>query len=216
MDSRSLLHTARRLAPLAQAYDLRLRQYGATAGGVYWRNEDGQRLRFEVLLDIIGPEEERLPLSLADLGCGYGAFFDFLAEQPQAANWQYRGYDISPGMIRMAERRIRDPRARFEQSLIATHLADFSFVSGTYNMKLDEPARDWQLYIEENLKDLWSKTRRGLAFNMLCTTTKNRKESDLFYADWRIFKDFCENQLSPDVTIRRDYPLAEWTMYVRR
>lgn len=216
MDAKTQNRQARILAPLALVYDLRLRECGATARGVYWRDEAGQRLRFEVLLGVVDLADDRGGISINDLGCGYGAFFDFLTEQPLMQNSSYHGYDISRQMIRKAKQLISDPRASFEENLMATHVADYSFVSGAYNMKLDEHDRDWTAYVEENLADLWSKTRKGLAFNMLCSQTKNRKERDLYYADWRQFRDFCVNELSPHVEVNRDYPLAEWTIYVSR
>ncbi len=77
-------------------------------------------------------------------------------------------------------------------------------------------ARRNAAYIEASLKDLWAKTRKGLAFNMLCAATKSRKEHDLYYADWRVFHDFCVKELSPHVSVLRDYHLAEWTIHVRR
>jgi len=216
MDPDDIRNAARRLAPIAALYDFRLRECGPTARGVYWRNEEGQRLRFEVLLGVIDIKDDAGGISLNDLGCGYGAFFEFVASRPFMRNSRYFGYDISEGMVREAVRRVRDPRASFEQSLMATREADYSVVSGTYNMKLDESDRDWAAYVEGSLRDLWSKTRKGLAFNMLCAATKSRKDRDLYYADWREFRDFCTEELSPHVTMLRDYPLAEWTIYVHR
>lgn len=216
MNPDDLREAARKLAPIAVLYDFRLKEYGATARGVFWRNEDGQLLRFEQLIGIIDPADDQGGIEINDLGCGYGALFDFLAPHPFMRNSRYFGYDISEGMVREAAQRIRDPRAHFAQCLMATREADYSFVSGTYNMKLDESDRDWAAYVEGSLRDLWSKTRKGLAFNMLCAATKKRKEHDLYYADWRVFHDFCVNELSPNVTVLRDYPLAEWTIHVRR
>lgn len=216
MNPDDLREAARKLAPIAVLYDFRLKECGATARGVFWRNEAGQQLRFEKLAGIIGPMDEVGGIVLNDLGCGYGAFFDFLAPRPFMRDSTYFGYDISEGMVREAAQRIQDPRAHFAQCLMATREADYSFVSGTYNMKLDESDRDWAAYVEGSLRDLWSKTRKGLAFNMLCATGKKRKEHDLYYADWRLFHDFCAKELSPHVTVLRDYHLAEWTIHVRR
>ncbi len=38
------------LAPIAVLYGQRLERFGARPPGVLWRNEDGQRLRFEILV----------------------------------------------------------------------------------------------------------------------------------------------------------------------
>ena len=216
MDPEDIRKAAGKLAPIAALYTYRLKEFGATARGVFWRNDDGQRLRFEVLLGVIDVADDKGGISIADLGCGYGALFDFIAGRPFMQGSRYYGYDICEDMVREAGRRIKDPRARFDQSLMAMQPADYSFVSGTYNMKLDDSDREWAAYVEANLRDLWAKTRKGLAFNMLCAATKGRKEHDLYYADWRVFRDFCAKELSPNVTVLRDYPLAEWTIYVHR
>ncbi len=216
MDPQSIRDAARRLAPIAALYTLRLRECGSQARGVYWKNEEGQRLRFEVLLGVIDLKDDAGGITINDLGCGYGAFFNFLADLPVMQGSRYIGYDICEEMVREAATRIRDQRAAFTQSLMATREADYSFVSGTYNMKLDENDRDWSAYVEENLKQLWSMTRKGLAFNMLDLRTKDRKESDLFYADWKEFRDFCTKELSPNVEVMHNYPLDEWTMFVHR
>lgn len=216
MEPREIRKAAAKLAPIAVLYGHRLRECGATARGVFWKNAEGQRLRFEMLLGVIDMADDKGRLTVADLGCGYGAFFDYIADRPFMRGSRYIGYDICEDMVLEAGLRITDPRARFRQSLVAIEQADYSFVSGTYNMKLDDSDREWAAYVEASLKDLWAKTRKGLAFNMLCATTKSRKENDLYYADWRVFRDFCQRELSPHVTVLRDYPLAEWTMYIHR
>ena len=58
MDPDDIRDATRRLAPIAVLYDFRLRECGPTARGVYWRNEDGQRLRFEVLIGVIDVKDE--------------------------------------------------------------------------------------------------------------------------------------------------------------
>lgn len=216
MVSHTLRRAPRFLAPVAQVYAIRLRECGPSARGVFWRHAEGQRLRFEVLSGVFEPDDEAGGIVVNDLGAGYGALFDFLATRPEMRASRYFGYDICIDMVLEARKRVRDPRATFVESLVATECADYSFVSGTFNMKLDEHDRDWTEYVEDSLVDLWSKTRRGLAFNMLCARTKQRKEKDLYYADWREYAAFCREVLSPNVTLVQDYPLAEFTIYVHR
>ena len=45
------------LAPVATVYDLQLDHHGIEARGVLWRNEENQRMRFEVLAGIIEAED---------------------------------------------------------------------------------------------------------------------------------------------------------------
>ncbi|MBL6928043.1 MAG: class I SAM-dependent methyltransferase [Rhodospirillales bacterium] len=216
MDPEFIRDAARRLGPIASQYTLRLRECGSSPRGVYWKTLEGQYLRFEVLLGVVDLRDDKGGITINDLGCGYGAFFDYLADRPVMRGSRFIGYDICDEMLLEAKARIKDARATFTQSMIATEVADYSFVSGSYNMKLDQHDRDWSAYVEGSLRQLWSMTRKGLAFNMLCRRTKNRKESDLYYADWQEFRDFCTQELSPQVTVMRNYPLDEWTIYVHR
>ena len=203
------------LRQIAEAYRDRLARYGATANGVFWKNAEGQWLRFEKLIGVIDPRDFDGGITIADLGCGYGALFEALWRQRFMRDSRYIGYDICRDMLREARLRVSNPRAQFIHSAVATEEADYSLVSGTFNMKLDADDKDWAGYVEASLVDLWSKTRQGLAFNMLSRSHRLLRQGDLYYADWRRYEAFCARALSPNVTVLRDYPLAEWTIYVR-
>jgi SAM-dependent methyltransferase len=204
------------LAPIAMTYDLRIRQCGTHPRGVYWKTVEGQRLRFDVLLGIIDQRfDDEGTVVINDLGCGYGALFDVLKDLPAFSKGQYYGYDISEEMVRTCRKRIQDPRASFELGLIASKPADYSLVSGTFNMCMDVDRKFWRDYIKESLIQLWKTTRRGLAFNMLSAIDKNQV-SGLFYADPAEYLDFCLHSLSDNVALLHDYPLKEWTIYVHR
>lgn len=204
------------LAPIAMAYGLRIRQCGIHPRGVYWKNEEGQKLRFEILAGILDPRfDEHGGVTINDLGCGYGALFDVLRDAPCMRNGRYYGYDISEEMVRIARRRIPDPRASFEKSMMATREADYSLVSGTFNMKMDTDVASWREYVKESLVQLWRTTRLGLAFNMLSVHEK-KKQDGLYYADPCEYMDFCLRSLSQNVAVMHDYPLKEWTIFIHR
>lgn len=203
------------LAPIAVAYGQRLKEFGAKPKGVLWKNREGQLLRFEVLAGILDPGLRRQVFSVNDLGCGYAALFEFLLALPGAEVSRYHGYDISEHMVRLGRARIANPRAAFTQSLIATEKADYSFVSGTYNLHLDVKAGEWTEYVKASLAQLWTKTAKGMAFNMLSVDSANRLDG-LYYADGEEFLDFSSRTLTADVTLIDDYPLDEWTILARR
>ncbi len=204
------------LAPIASAYARRLKRYGTSPRGVFWRHQFGQYLRFEILLGILSRDEARRGgLVFGDLGCGYGAFFDFLKDRPEMRGGRYIGYDMCPGMIEAARRRTRDPRAEFVLSRAVLDDADYSFVSGTFNMKLEAEEATWNGYVKENLAALWERSRRGLAFNMLDLEGKLPGDG-LYYARSEDFLDFCRRELSSRSELVSNAPLKEWTVYVRR
>ncbi len=131
------------LAPIAILYGQRLERFGARHLGVLWKNEDGQRLRFEILVRVLEDEGKAGGVTINDLGCGYAAFFDFLEPLPVMRGGRYFGYDICEDMVDAARRRVDDPRVSLLHSLVATRAADYSFASGTYNLKADMGEGEW-------------------------------------------------------------------------
>jgi len=203
------------LAPVAIAYGLQLEHHGMEARGVLWRNEENQRLRFEVLASIIEADDDKGGVTINDLGCGYGALFTFLQDLPAMNGGTYYGYDISEDMVKAARQSIEDPRATFSLSLLATHCADYSFASGTYNLKLDNDEAAWKKYVKESLIHLWARTERALAFNML-SVYGSESQSGLLYADPGEFLDFCIREISPNAVLFHDYSPIDWTIWLRK
>lgn len=213
----SILRRAPRLlAPVARIYGRRLDQCGATAKGVFWRGEEWQELRFERLACIFEPSDaSKGGITINDFGCGYGAFFDFLADQPVMSDSNYYGYDIVQEMIAACRDRITDPRAKFIRKMWATKTADYSFACGTYNMHGNANEDDWRGYVEDSLKQLWGKTNKAMAFNML------RRNSDdqypgLYYIDPEDMRQFLIKNFSDNVEVFDETPLPDVTFFVRK
>ena len=207
---------ARILAPIAEHFAESLALYGATPPGVLWRNVEGQRLRFEQLVKIFDPADLNGGVVVNELGCGYGAMFDYLRDLPAFVGGRYWGYDISAEMLAAAQTRIKDPRAGFMRSHRVLHAADYALISGTYNLLLDTDEDQWLDYVRSSLVDSWAMCRKGLAFNMLRPDRSKAPLATLYYTDPQPFLEFCRRRLAPDVTIVEGYPLAEWTMLIRR
>jgi SAM-dependent methyltransferase len=213
----SILRRAPRLlAPVVRMYGRRLDQCGATAKGVFWRGEEWQELRFERLACIFEPSDAaKGGITINDLGCGYGAFFDYLVSQPVMSGSNYYGYDIVQEMIAACRDRITDPRAKFIRKMWATKTADYSFACGTYNMNGNANEDEWRGYVEDSLKQLWGKTNKAMAFNML------RRDSDdqytgLYYIDTEDMRQFLISNFSENVEVFDETPLPDVTFFVRK
>jgi len=202
------------LKDIAAVFARRIIKFGETPAGVLWKDGDGQQLRFEVLAGILDDLPPSAPISINDFGCGYGALFEFLNTLPKAPELTYTGYDICEEMIHTAWHRVHDRRATFIEASNTDHAADFTFVSGTYNLKLLIENEPWNAYVKSSLTGLWEMTQKGLAFNMLDINHPEQGDG-LYYADSEEFMDFCRG-LSTNVTLIDDYPLHEWTIFVRR
>ncbi len=201
---------ARALAGVRDLYTANLAEHGIDSRSVGWPDPDAQLLRFRKLAVLL--EGVTGPVTVNDWGCGYGALFPFLDGIVELAG--YTGYDVSEPMLDAARRHVDDPRARWVLGGDVADEADFSFVSGTFNVRMEASDEEWGQYVRSVLRTLHERSRRGFAFNLLTSYVDWRKD-DLFYADPAEYFAFCKG-LSRSVALLHDYPLFEWTMVVRR
>lgn len=201
---------------VAAGFGVQLKEHGATPKGVLWNDAEGQKLRFELLIGVMEGDISKEGLSINDLGCGYGAFFDFLEKTTPMVGWRFFGYDISEDMIKSAKTRVSDPRAAFQKSAAASQKADYSFASGTFNMLGTASDADWTRFVKESLLDLWAQSAKGLAFNLLDPARKKKREPWLYYPDIDDVLNFCRAKLSPKAKLVDSRPLEEWTILIRR
>ena len=200
------------LAEVAQYHSTKLAEYGETPRGVDWNGEDDQKLRFEQVCKIIDVDH----FSINDLGCGYGALYDFLVSKKKS--FSYLGVDVSEGMIRAAEKRYKGlPQARFALSNEFDEAADFGVASGIFNVRMGRSDDQWRIYLEATLDLLDRTSRIGFAFNCLTTYSDRDKMRDyLYYADPCALFDLCKRRYSRNVTLLHDYELYEFTILVRK
>jgi SAM-dependent methyltransferase len=203
------------LTPVVMAYEKRLRRYGETAQGVFWKNDEWQFRRYEILSRIFDESAEAGGVTIHDFGCGYGALFDYLCGLPVMTGSRYVGIDMSEAMLAGARKRVTDPRASFQRQLWATEPADYTIVSGTFNMLIDADAREWRDYVEVSLMRLWKTTRRGLAFNMLNALSEG-KLAGLYYVPPENMLAFVRSEMDPEAELSIDTPLPDFTIFARR
>lgn len=207
------LSTSEILDEVASYYSEKLAQHGETPLGVDWNSEESQTLRFEQLCKIITVTES---FTLNDLGCGYGALFEFLANKYQA--FSYLGIDIAEGMIQAAMKRYQaNTQARFVVSAEPDNLADYGVASGIFNVRLGRSDAEWRGYLEGMLNVLDRTSRLGFAFNCLTLySDEDKQRDDLYYADPCLLFDLCKRRYARQVALLHDYGLYEFTILVRK
>lgn len=201
------------LTEVAEYYTSKLAEHGETPRGVDWNGEESQSLRFRQLCKIIDTSNS---FTVNDLGCGYGALYDFLTLEYE--NFSYSGVDVSEGMIRAAEQRYQDrSRASFVLSSEPEQVADYGVASGIFNVRLGRSDDEWQSYLEATLDALDRTSRLGFAFNCLTSYSDADKMRDyLYYADPCALFDLCKRRYSKSVALLHDYGLYEFTILVRK
>lgn len=201
------------LAEVADYYSSKLAQHGDTPRGVDWNGEESQVLRFEQLSKVI---DQPAGFSLNDLGCGYGALYDYL--NPRFQNFSYEGCDVSGDMIHAAQKRYASNlNAHFAVAAYPPQTADFGIASGIFNVRLGRNDAEWRDYLEDMLDVLNLTSHRGFAFNCLTSYSDADKMRDyLYYADPCALFDLCKRRYSRHVALLHDYGLYEFTILVRK
>lgn len=196
------------LARIKAQYKTSIETFGAVSHGVLWTNGDEQMRRFAILLDLIAPVHD---FSVNDLGCGYGALLDYLNAH-NLAPAQYYGYDITSEMLACARSRFSAPNVAFIQSGYPTQQADYTLISGTFNLCDDAPRAQWLEYVLERLLLAFGATSKALVLNGL-SPTKMPKIDGLFYIDKTEISHFCTDTLGAKSIKTYDDPtLHEWSI----
>jgi len=202
------------LDEVATYYAEKLAKHGDTPRGVDWNSEESQVVRFAQLCKIIDPKTPSF--SLNDLGCGYGALFDYLLDN--YLNCTYLGVDVSQEMIKVAKQRQNtSDQTRFITSAEPDKLADYGLASGIFNVRLSRSDAEWFDYLQTTLDVLDRTSTLGFAFNCLTSYSDEDKKRDyLYYADpCRLF-DLCKRRYSSQVALLHNYGLYEFTILVRK
>jgi SAM-dependent methyltransferase len=201
------------LIDVAKYYTTKLAQHGETPQGVDWNGVESQSLRFGQLCKIFDISNK---FSINDLGCGYGALYDFLASEYE--NFTYSGIDVSESMIQAAEQRYKDKsQARFVFASEPDQVADYGVASGIFNVRLGRSDDEWQSYLEVTLDQLDKTSRIGFSFNCLTSYSDADKMRDyLYYADPSVLFNLCKRRYSRNVALLHDYGLYEFTILVRK
>ena len=190
-----------------------LAEHGDTPGGVGWNDEEAQVRRFEQLVKVI---DQPGGFSVNDVGCGYGALFDFL--ESRYRDIDYSGWDVSSDMISAATARYASrPNARFHVSGEPTEAADFGIASGIFSMRFGRSDAEWGEYVKAMLDVLDRTSRRGFAFNSLTIySDADKLRPELYYADPCALFDHCKRHYSRNVALLHDYDLYDFTILVRK
>lgn len=201
------------LAPVASYYAEKLSRHGTTSNGVDWNSPEGHALRFEQLCKVI---TGKTSFSINDLGCGYGALWDYL--HLHHADFSYHGIDVAPEMITAAKARHSSiPKAVFTVASKPEQVADYTLASGIFNVRLKAQEQDWIDYIHKTLGYLHEFSSKGFAFNCLTSySDADHMRPDLYYADPCVLFDHCKRRYSSQIALLHDYGLYEFTILVRK
>lgn len=200
------------LKKIQELYSENLAKEGISSTAVGWRTIDSQNLRFEKLSGIIA--NTKIPITVNDYGCGYGAHLEYLIKLGLSVK-EYNGYDISDSMLDAARKKLISYATKvnlYKTQTINTK-ADYTFVSGTFNVRFDSDDKKWEEYIKSKLNEINYYSEKGFSFNLL-TKYVDWREPHLYYGDPCYWFEICKREFSKKVSLIHDYPLFEWTIWV--
>ena len=191
---------------IIKRYTERFERLGHTVGALGSGTDEHQTIRYRVLSEIADLSGQHV----LDVGCGFGGFFDYCRhyDQPLA----YTGIDIVPALLDAA--RLKHPTGKFLEMDILESPDDleFDFVvsSQGFNNRF-KYSDNWKL-MQEVIAKCFKIAGKGVAIDMMSSYV-DFEEENLYYYNPGLVLDFAK-KLTKRVTIRHDYPLFEFCLYM--
>ena len=179
---------------LVYIYKKNVKKFGFTPRGLFWNSKESQENRFKILNELLlkytKVKNDNI-ISIADIGCGYGKFFEFLRDKLKKSTFQYQGCDLNNKLIDYCTKSYSDKNCKFYKKSSPKSIVDFSIMSGTFNLSVTDDVRIWEKYILKNLTNIWKQTNKIMAFNLLNENERKIKKG-LYYTNKNWIKDICE------------------------
>ena len=203
------------LGQVAHYYSKKVLTHGATPLGVDWSCLPTQEMRFVQLLKIC---EFDGPVTLNDIGCGYGALLALIGKRHRRKTIDYLGVDLSAEMIAHARKRWkRRALTAFQVGSNGFRPADYAVASGVFNVKLSQSVDLWEQMIAQTLSDMHATSKRGFAVNFLAPMPPSAEHiPELYRVPPDVWRSYCEQTLGANVELVEGYGLREYTLLVRK
>ena len=184
---------------ISNIYNKRFDTFNNTPKGVFWNSKLSQDLRLNIILDKILQDTKSDKFSIADVGCGYGRFYEILKERNLDDKVKYHGFDINQKIINFCKNNKDFVNVKFGISALPFDDTDYVVMSGTYNLTPTNDISLWEDYIIKNLTNNWKFVRKAMIFNCLIKE-KREIEKKLYYTELSWIKKICErNFCDPEV-----------------
>ena len=176
---------------IADTYNKRFLKLGPAPEASMWFSKKRQFTRFDTILKEIRLLTRQNETSIIDIGCGYGAFLEFLSESCADDIRSYYGYDISREVIKFCKEQY-SKEAAFYIGSIPSFTAEFIIMSGTYNFFPSTDYNSWNLYFYRSLETLWSKATRAMIFNLQTSDQEKITDGGIVYASKKKIETYCK------------------------
>ena len=176
---------------IAEIYNERFLKLGPTPEASMWFSKTRQIARFDVIFNQLKLFRQRNSISISDVGCGYGAFLEYLLENKIDEEVSYYGYDVCPEVIKFCKKKYFE-RASFYTKSFPIHKTDFVTMSGTFNFFPTQDYNAWRTYFFNSLKLLWSEAKCAMIFNLQISNQAAITHGGIVYAAKDEVEQFCK------------------------
>ena len=198
MKSRAILE-----AEINSQYLERFEKFGPTAKGVFWASNTRQERRFNLILEEIKKiSRNQIVFEIADIGCGYGSFADYLNKKLNRTEFNYEGFDINSKFIEHCSRKFLDANIRFNVGSRPLSEKNYVTMSGTYNLATTKDVLLWEQYLFSCLSECWSYTKTAMIFNLQTSKKSKISSQNIYYANASKVIDFCVSKLGPTRVVK--------------
>ena len=180
---------------IAEIYNKRFLKLGPTPEASMWFSKKRQFERFDVIFNQIQLLCQINSISVSDVGCGYGAFLEYLLGKKLNEKWLYYGYDVCPAVISFCKKKYFE-RAFFYTKPVPVLKTDFVIMSGTFNFFPNQDYNAWKVYFYNSLKLLWSEAKCAMIFNLQISNQATITSGGIVYAAQDEVEQFCKTKFS--------------------
>jgi len=138
-------------------YSSAIDKYGTTAKGVNWHSKESQKIRFDVILEML--PNEIGSYTIADAGCGFGDLYTYMMKKKRVPK-SYIGIDLLPDMYSIASEKTGCEIVIADICKDELPPADYYVCSGAMNVL---ESFETHLFV----RNCFSTCRLGFIFNVL-------------------------------------------------
>ena len=211
-----MLHLSKSEREIAATFNSRFDAYGPTPEASLWFNKSRQLARFSKLTEAIVSRVSNNEVTIGDVGCGYGAFLDYLAKHNSEIRFKYYGYDIADRVIAYCSKNLQTANATFWHRSRPTRKADFHVMSGTYNYTPNMGVGSWRSYMRDEIKYIFSATNKCIVFNLMLADKAYISKSRIFYEELEHFLSFCRKELGETTILEHPLLRLEKTFCIEK
>lgn len=187
-------------------------KYAGTTMAVSSESLAHKNLRFEQISSII---EDKENFTVHDVGMGIADLYVFLKEKFNNKPFSYSGTEILDEYVINARKRFPDIEF-YHRDLaeeISTDSYDWVLASGVFHQRRESTIREWEKFSQNLISNAFKMSNKGLAFNFISPFV-DYYQTEIYYCNLPKLLNFINDELSRFFTIKHNYALFEFTVYI--